>query len=1171
VDLGSEIRSFLEAMKSNFKELTSLLEGLGYSPLPEREQPLETAILLQKKELRERVRSVRRVFSMKGQWTHPSTGQVFTREANIIAVELADESYLSLRWPFEITRYVALHGLPSAQGLFIYFAQGGKSVALTAYTQSLVQSDVVVVRRLLVDLENVTRTDVESIVGLKDLAYDPRTIIQKFADALPYRKVGENFFSEYHTLFQLLSKRLREAKVLTEEEEVYEYAQRFLGRIVFLYFLQRKGWLNRNKAYLKLCRQGLTGDQLFEWLYELFTKLNTEKRQASDLAAIPFLNGSLFETDMYSKEQMKRIRSASAPLLSNLMETLDAYNFTISESTSLDKEVAVDPELLGNIFESMLPETERGDKGTFYTHQDEMRFMAHEGIRSYLRRFPELVSENQVHQLVYGLESADGLKLEPRKAREVKEKLGAIKLLDPAVGSGGFLLAALQVLLEVRRRLNGVIGTIEQDYDMKLEFIQKCLFGVDIESEAVELARLRLWLTLVVDESVENVRRLPNLDYNLYRGDSLKVAETERGVQTRLTTDHIRRRAITSLIKDLRLKFVESYGKAKARVAEDMDSALRELIKLDTGRNPPDTLAFSYRYFFPDIMEDGGFDVILMNPPYIRQEDIGRLPGQDTRRYKEEIIADASAITKDKFLPDKRSDISTYFLVRTFSLLKNGGAAVVIATSKWLDVGYGAPLQEYLVRNVALECVFESEDRSFSALVNVAITVMKKTDRDPSANLVRFVYFKIPFKEVGPSSVSRILETSDWTENDVYRIRTRKQQNLLSDGYFDGSKTSIEDGNGVVPLSESVHSGKPTVPDKSTYIGSKWGNVWLRAPSVYFDLLSRIKSSGRVKLRPLSPLYGIKAGQYATPYDFFIIQRIKKGEGTEKGTYLCRNGLGHQFYLEKEYCPPILREAEDASTPLVKLEDISWCMFCCDLPRSKLAGTRALKYIQWAETSPDALVEVIKGKDKGSKVRVSEVASAVGKEEWWRPRGIEPTDVFLPIIVKNRPVIPRCDSPMLSSRNFCPVYAGERSADLWLYMNSMIFRMFMELYGRIEAPAVQLMVEEYKLCPVPYPLPTLSHKFKRLHHFEEREILRIVNIVEEGQLELEQQDRRDLDDLVLKEIGIVDDSTRRETMQAIYDWLQYHVRWRVEKPIHAPKSPSRLAARRAEKGVQTKI
>jgi len=227
-------------------------------------------------------------------------------------VELIDEQTLRSRWSFEITRYAARSGFQTAQALFFFVAPHSRSFVVTAYTEILEVSDRVQVRRLVVDVDNVARTDIEAIAGLFQ-RMRPDTIIDEFRDALPYLKVGRAFFQEYHDLFQTFSKRL--ISVLGSSEAAYEYAQRLLGRITFLYFLQRKGWLDGDRAYLKKHTLNLDGLQLFEFLYDLFDILNTKNHQDKPKGKIPYLNGTLFDREPYSPAQMKKLREACAPLI----------------------------------------------------------------------------------------------------------------------------------------------------------------------------------------------------------------------------------------------------------------------------------------------------------------------------------------------------------------------------------------------------------------------------------------------------------------------------------------------------------------------------------------------------------------------------------------------------------------------------------------------------------------------------------------------------------------------------------------------------------------------------------------------------------------------------------------------------------------------------------------
>jgi len=946
--------------------------------------------------------------------------------------------------------------------------------------------------------------------------------------------------------------------------EAYGYAQRLLGRITFLYFLQRKGWLDKDRAYLKKRIKGLDGKGLFRFLYELFDILNTEGYEDKSKGVIPYLNGSLFEKEPYSQAQMKQLMDACTPCVRDVFDVFDQYNFTISESTPLDKEVAVDPELLGSLFESMLPEAERGDKGTFYTHQEEMLFMAREALRVYLSRFPNLLTQDQGFYLVYGSELTEKQKIEPKVAREVKDILRQIKILDPAVGSGGFLMAALQTILEVRGRLNGIIGAVEQAYDVKLETIENNLFGVDIENEAIELARLRLWLALVVDESIENVRPLPNLDHHLYQGDSLRIPEFEKKLrQTKITVDPAIRVALLKQITATREEYSRSHGKAKESIKMELDGALRKLLELETGEHQPKVLPFSYQFFLPDVMASGGFDIVLMNPPYIQQEDIGKLPGQNPDTYKSEIAHDAELLTDNNFSPNKQSDISVYFHVRSLSLLKEGGAAIVIATNKWLDTRYGVPLQEYLLKHSVFDLVFDSSRRSFSADVNTVITIIRRTQESVPDNLVRFVCFKIPFENVSDKLLQEIISSKieGLFLKDFYRLVVRTQKHLHEDGISEEEEASSDNPYDRPKKKKTPIATKKKENDK-TYVGTKWGNLHLRAPLVYYEILEKAGE----KLRPLGKLYKIMRGITSGNIDFFVLTKI----GT-KGSRLvkCRNGFGKEFLLEKEFCKPVLRDPEDVSSYYLESENISYHIFLCRASRTQLRSTYALEYIRWAETSPDAMTRILRGKNKGKLVRIKDLATVKSRQEWYQLPGLKPSKLLVPIIVKNRHVVPLCDDDVYGTNNYHLIYCENKLIDLWLYLNSSVFRLFMELNGRWEgAGALQMMVYEYKQCPGLSPLTSFSQTFKRFEEFKSRIAYRFMNIAEQGPLELEQEDRKELDELVLLAMGFTVKEEREKALNEIYSWLLERVKERLLKPKTAPESVAKAIGK---KRVQTDL
>jgi hypothetical protein len=548
-------------------------------------------------------------------------------------------------------------------------------------------------------------------------------------------------------------------------------------------------------------------------------------------------------------------------------------------------------------------------------------------------------------------------------------------------------------------------------------------------------------------------------------------------------------------------------------------------------------MPFSFRYYFADVFALGGFDVVLMNPPYVRQEEIGKILGQDPRKYKMQIFEDIQLLTGNKFVPNKRSDISVYFHIRSLSLLRREGVAVVIASSKWLDVAYGAPLQEFLLRHAAIDLIYDSVDRSFAADVNTVITVIRNVSNGQHENIVRFVFFKIPYGNVTGEVIRDILNSHPVDKSGIifnprYRLTIKTQQALYEEGLV-----------------------KSDASTESSYAGTKWGNLHLRAPAVYYEILSKAAN----RLKQLREVYEIKSGIKTGANAFFILKKI----GSEKnGLVRCQNDLGKEFLIENDYAPPIVQDPEEANSFMIEPKDLPCRVFRCLKDKAQLKGTYALKYIEWAEKSDDAVIPILRGRDKGKPTKIPKLKTVSSRSVWYMLPDVPKSQIILPLVVKNRHIIIGSEEPVYCANNFSAIYT-ENFTDTWLYLNSSIFRFFMEICGRTEgAGALQIPSEDYGICYVLYPMPPLSKKFTFLNTFKKRKAYRIVNIAEQEPLEFEQQDRRELDNLVLEEMGFTSQSERERVLNEVYDWLKFIVRSRLLKPKTAPESVAKAIGKK---------
>ena len=484
-----------------------------------------------------------------------------------------------------------------------------------------------------------------------------------------------------------------------DDKLVRDYIKKMMGRIVFLYFLQSKGWLAGNLHYMHDlfydASDEVKGDFLDKVLEPMFFGLlNTkpEDRSSAPLVngvgvkyipnadKIPYLNGGLFQ-----QEKIDEVDSVfPAGMFQSLFDFFDSYNFTIDENDPNDAEVGVDPEMLGKIFENLLEDNK--DKGAFYTPKEIVRYMCQESLTAYLQtgiedaevkeHIANFVKTNDVEEL--GGASSE-------LAMSIDQKLIDVKICDPAIGSGAFPMGLLRELYACRKS----IEIFEEDNaaDIKRHIIQNNIYGVDIEKGAVDIARLRFWLALIIDE--KEPMPLPNLDFKIMQGNSL--LESYKGVDLDVTSkklktgkDTKKTRGVLSLgfeetdvqktIQDL----VKSYFSItdhtlRAQRRQQIDKYVKDYIKICAEGNHevqdavdkleiPNNQFFLWHTYFADVFEKGGFDIVIGNPPYVNVEGISV---EDKKIYKDTFTCF-----------EKRADLFSLFLEMALTKLASASAVV---------------------------------------------------------------------------------------------------------------------------------------------------------------------------------------------------------------------------------------------------------------------------------------------------------------------------------------------------------------------------------------------------------------------------------------------------------------------------------------------------------------
>jgi type II restriction/modification system DNA methylase subunit YeeA len=505
----------------------------------------------------------------------------------------------------------------------------------------------------------------------------------------PYQSVRDEFFFKYRDLFQDLLVKLNPYL----ESHTRSFAQKFLGRLMFLYFLQKKGWLKGNKRFINTIQDYSELSNLY------YNGLNT-----GNIDGIPFLNGSLFDREDYlTYEKEEEITVILNDTFNKARIFFDNYNFTVDETAPLEVEVSIDPALIGTVFENLLLEKERGEKGTFYTPKDEISFICRRALVRYLGIQDRYTSDNK--------KMLDGIELyleELRKSKKIdeirnlKEKLLKVRVVDPAVGSGGFLVVMMQEIVSILIEADSIAGWNSDPYEYK-KTTHRNLYGFDIEPEAVEIARLRMWLSMIIDQEVPVP--LPNLDFKIVDiPDSLELQSLQKKIEPEIEEER-------DFVEKLIEQYSNEHGNENKRALKKRIAAHTENLR-KFGLNPE--VIESYMV--------NPSDIVIMNPPYVRQESI------DAKMKKYYV---------DTYKFDKKSDLYVYFFQRALRLLKQNGIVSVISSDKWLETSYGEKLQSHLKSR--LVSIYGQRNRSFEADVNTIITVY---GNDMQSGPIDFTYLE---------------------------------------------------------------------------------------------------------------------------------------------------------------------------------------------------------------------------------------------------------------------------------------------------------------------------------------------------------------------------------------------------------------------------------------------
>lgn len=883
--------------------------------------------------------------------------------------------------------------------------------------------------------ERIAMLDLASIDGSDPEELSPLAIQKRHEEAFDVEAVTKQFFEDYKSVFQILQDDL--AGQTADRRWAHDYALQLLNRCMFLYFIQRKRWLGEDTEFLRSFWEGYQDTSehadvfVDRWLNVLFFEAFNNKfhgghrhfpdqiRQALSLA--PYLNGGLFRENPLDGEHDFLI---SDQCFKGIFDFLESYNFTIAEDSPLDQEVAVDPEMIGKVYESLVNVSdeadERGDAGIFYTPRTEIDLMCRLALVDNLTNHLGEDHKNLLYEVLFAFNPDDKTEADGKlAAAQLWEPLnGCLKelaVVDPACGSGSFLVGMLHILNDLRDRVSQGLGRKESSFERKKDIIGQNLYGVDVMEWACHVAELRLWLALVIDAEfspaelhLRNNPLLPHFSFNIRCGDSLvqeiggmnlatlrdassgvssalksritrlknaklqffnndsncpyrseeelqqeelglfraliddrtkNIGEKIEGLQQQIDGPRERQMRLDGTVEEsidrqLDLQAME-WRKQIETLTEDLNRLKEARNALGSARGVPFVWDIAFVELFTE--EKGGFDIVIGNPPYVRQENIAdpNLPREQVttankKAYKAKLARsvyqafprffnykrekdikpdDSSSAVSHRL--DAKSDLYIYFYFHGLSLLNPKGAFCFITSNSWLDVGYGKDLQEFLLKHCHIKQIIDNEARrSFvSADVNTVICLFSAPDKKHQWGLdqtTRFVTFKTAFEGVLDAIIFEEVEEAKKRDSTAeHRIFPILQGDLLK-------------------------AGSDNTDSRAKYTGDKWGGKYLRAPDIYWTILEK----GKDKLVRLGDVAEVRRGFTTGANEFFYLDAERVQE----------------WGIEAEFLKPVIKSPRECKSILIDPSQLKFKLFMCGADKADLAGTAALEYIEWGES-----------------------------------------------------------------------------------------------------------------------------------------------------------------------------------------------------------------------------
>lgn len=1113
-------------------------------------------------------------------------------------------------------------------------------------------------RTLRVAREEPYRTDLEILEEIANPPDDPLLIWAKHESAFNVERVTKKFFEEYRSTLYCLMGMLKTSKPEPEQPEErhahrFAFSQLLLNRLMVCYFLARKGWMKDNtgnslRRYFRWLwkryneeKQRYPQASFYDWLQVLFGDAfnNQHGRVLSaplphdiraSFQAMPYLNGGLFavlEPDTYGyyvpDEVFSLLLFGDDP--DRDPKLLERYNFTVDESRPYDEEMAVDPEMLGKVYESLIAEEERGEAGIFYTPRLEVDLMCRLSIVEYLHQRWNFDRKRLFHFVFSPYDPATLQPFSDAEKKALERALKECKVVDPAVGSGSFLVGMLNVLCEL---LDALAESLERKrynrFELKRQLILNNLYGVDVKDWAVRACELRLFLSLLVDVPDEAVVKakekaepiLPNLDFRVRVGDSIvqevpqipfpiilrkqttarfpvhaelknlveekKALEKAPPLQLAQKEQEIlqKERKIVAQLLESALKQVEGEKEqtlrkllsAGARQRQTLQCRLADLEqlaqqiqnqqeKLHKGEPIP---LFIWEVAFPEIFlnsngNEQGFDIVIMNPPYVRQERIAPPTPLSPQDYKKAIARNIDALWALSWNPDPkqlikdntvevpgRADLYVPFFFVGTALLKPKGVLCLVTSNAWLDVDYGKAVQKFLLCKARWIMTIDNlAKRTFAQSdINTVITLAVRASEGENVwdSEVRFVAFRIPFDDLSPElfavAFDEIFEAKERTQKPDYRVTPKTQREL----YLEGVEEP-EEGERAQQAIEGVGD-----LSQLKYVGNKIGGKYLRAPDIFFT----ISEKGKGKLVRLGDIAEVETYLNTGGADGFFIVEDAGGDDKIK---LIRNrskeGGGRVFELEAKFVRPFIKSPDEVNRLIISPSNARWLLVVLPSDEQQLTE-RARKYLAWGES-----------------VGFHQRSGCKNRRPWWKlpPQATRPGRLIWNRVHNDRHIV-AFNPNQVAYTNFYAIWTSYDEELVAAMLNSTLFVLIRELMGRVNFGGGALKTEGVDIAKFPalsiHSVTTHASRllcaFKRMLQREVRSIFEELGFIlcrrarhcdhpehpyeyvnpEELTLEQVQEaspDRFELDSVVFDVLGLTDEE-RLQVYQAVAELVK---------------------------------